>query len=233
MNAREAIEAISRIPGISESGKGAKFERLMQQWLLQAPTYRGMLGEVWLWKDFPGRQSMGGNDLGIDLVARTVMDEYWAVQCKCYAEDTKITKADVDTFLAHSGKSFLIDGEPHAFSLRLLISTTDRWSGNADQAIRHQNPPVIRISRAKIDASGVDLESLLENRPSLFRRKEPQEHQRAAIAAAHGHFAGHDRGQLVMACGTGKTFTSLKIMEQETGGKGLALYLVPSIALLG
>lgn len=36
-----------------------------------------------------------------------------------------------------------------------------------------------------------------------------------------------------MACGTGKTFTSLRIAETETGGRGLVLFLVPSIALLG
>lgn len=36
-----------------------------------------------------------------------------------------------------------------------------------------------------------------------------------------------------MACGTGKTFTSLKIAENETGGKGLALFLAPSIVLVG
>ena len=36
-----------------------------------------------------------------------------------------------------------------------------------------------------------------------------------------------------MACGTGKTFNALRIAENETDGKGLILFLVPSIALLG
>lgn len=36
-----------------------------------------------------------------------------------------------------------------------------------------------------------------------------------------------------MACGTGKTFNSLRIAEKETDGKALVLFLVPSISLLG
>ena len=36
-----------------------------------------------------------------------------------------------------------------------------------------------------------------------------------------------------MACGTGKTYSALKIAEKETNGEGLILVLVPSIALMG
>ena len=67
---------------------------------------------------------------------------------------------------------------------------------------------------------------------SLAPRK-PFEHQEEAIVAAHAHFASNDRGKLIMACGTGKTYTSLKIAEQEVGSDGLVLFLVPSIALMG
>ena len=35
-----------------------------------------------------------------------------------------------------------------------------------------------------------------------------------------------------MACGTGKTFTSLKIAERQTNNNGLVLFLMPSLALL-
>ncbi|MDR1021225.1 MAG: DEAD/DEAH box helicase family protein, partial [Synergistaceae bacterium] len=59
------------------------------------------------------------------------------------------------------------------------------------------------------------------------------EHQITAVEHTHRGFEATDRGKLIMACGTGKTFTSLKIAERETDGHGLVLFLVPSIALLG
>ena len=68
---------------------------------------------------------------------------------------------------------------------------------------------------------------------ALREGKQPRKHQLEAMKAAHEYFRVHDRGKLIMACGTGKTYTSLEIIEQETGGKGLILFMVPSIALLG
>ena len=49
----------------------------------------------------------------------------------------------------------------------------------------------------------------------------------------HEYFKIADRGKLIMACGTGKTFNTLRIAENETNSKGLILFLVPSIALIG
>ena len=40
-----------------------------------------------------------------------------------------------------------------------------------------------------------------------------------------------DRGKLIMACGTGKTFAALRIAEEIAGVGGRVLYLVPSIGL--
>ena len=45
-------------------------------------------------------------------------------------------------------------------------------------------------------------------------------------------FTEADRGQLIMACGTGKTYTSLKIAERQAGAGGRVLFLVPSLSLL-
>lgn len=63
--------------------------------------------------------------------------------------------------------------------------------------------------------------------------KQPREHQLRAMSAAHTYFETHDRGKLIMACGTGKTYTALKIAEDMLPDKGLVLFLVPSISLLG
>jgi len=99
-----------RAASLSEAEKGTKFEQLMRAYLLALPKYRGLISKVWLWHDFPCRRDFGtGHDLGIDLVALTVAGEYWAVQCKCYAADTCITKESVDTCDGR-GRDLVLDG---------------------------------------------------------------------------------------------------------------------------
>lgn len=90
----------------SERDKGYRFERLMQAYLKTTSIYQNVFEEVWLWMEFPYHDQFGGKDIGIDLVAKTFDNGFWAIQCKCYAEDKYITKSDVDTFLATSSKIF-------------------------------------------------------------------------------------------------------------------------------
>jgi hypothetical protein len=49
------------------------------------------------------------------------------------------------------------------------------------------------------------------------RQPARREHQAEAIAAVAAAFAGADRGQLIMACGTGKTFTMEAIERAAVG----------------
>ncbi|MDT3664073.1 MAG: DEAD/DEAH box helicase family protein, partial [Anaerobiospirillum sp.] len=57
-------------------------------------------------------------------------------------------------------------------------------------------------------------------------------YQQEALENVLEGFKHHNRGKLIMACGTGKTFTSLKIAECQTNNNGLVLFLMPSLALL-
>lgn len=228
-----------RAESLSEAEKGTKFEELIRTYLFILPKFHGLFSKVWLWHDFPFRKDFGsGHDLGIDLVALTVGGEYWAIQCKCYASDTYITKESVDTFLSTSGKKFS-DNElmPRTFSRRLWIATTDKWSDNAESTLENQVPPVMKIGLLDLANSPVDWAAVeAKAHGTTSKPKEPRkpfEHQEEAIEAAHKHFAVNNRGKLIMACGTGKTYTSLKIAEKEVDAKGLVLFLVPSIALLG
>ena len=211
----------------------------MRSWLLTDPRYNE-LEKVWLWEEFPGRKDFGGTDTGIDLVAKTEMGDYWAIQCKCYAEDTAIDKPAVDSFLATSSRTFTneVTFQTTRFSNRVWISTTAHWGSNAEEAIRNQEPPVTRIGLADLNSSPVDWQKLLDGLTgdsALVEGKKPREHQLTAISKAYTHYMvdGNDRGKLIMACGTGKTYTSLLIAEQLLDGKGLVLFMVPSIALLG
>ncbi len=221
----------------SEKDKGTRFERLMQGYLLTNPIYENKFETLWLWSEFPYRDQFGGSDTGIDLVALTKEDEYWAIQCKCYQDDTQIDKKHVDSFLATSGREFTTEGSKNVrFSHRLWISTTNKWGKNAEEALTNQIPPVSRINFADLENAPVDWEKLDEGifgTKARLAKKTIRLHQREAIDKVHAHFKESDRGKLIMACGTGKTFTALKIAESETGGKGLILTLVPSIALMG
>lgn len=224
-----------RKEAFSERDKGTKFERLMKSYLQIAPEYEGKFKEIWLWDEFPFRNDFSGKDTGIDLVAQTVEGDYWAIQCKCYDEKSRINKDGVDSFLATSSKEFCNDKmETQRFEYRLWISTTNNWNSEAERTIRNQNPPVLRISLSDLDNAPIDWEKLINGDGKALKAKYPlREHQKLAVEKTHKYFETSDRGKLIMACGTGKTFTSLKIAENETNSQGLVLFLVPSIALLG
>lgn len=238
MNFKDILHKF-RTESFTEREKGTKFERLMRSWLLTDPRYNE-LEKVWLWEDFPGRKDFGGTDTGIDLVAKTEMGDYWAIQCKCYAEDAVIDKPAVDSFLATSSRTFTneVTFQTTRFAKRIWISTTNHWGSNAEEAIRHQDPPFSRVGLIDLNSSCVDWQKLMDGltgTSALVEGKKPRKHQLDAISKAYTHYIidGNDRGKLIMACGTGKTYTSLLITEQLLNGKGLVLFMVPSIALLG
>lgn len=226
-----------RKESFSERDKGERFERLMQAYLLTDPKYATLFKSVWLWNEFPGKADLGGGDTGIDLVAFTVEGDYWAVQCKCYQETAIIDKPSVDSFLSTSSREFKgVDLKTTKFSQRLWISTTNKWGTNATEAIKNQNPPVTRINLYDLIEAPVDwgkLEQGITGELSRTPKKQLKPHQQIALEETHKHFKVADRGKLIMACGTGKTFNSLRIAENETNGKGFVLFLVPSISLLG
>ena len=222
----------------SERDKGDRFERLMQAYLKSDRLYADKFKHVWLWDEFPGKNDLGGQDTGIDLVALTFNNEYWAIQCKCIQDDSTIDKPAVDSFLSTSSRTFKDENQQTVeFSHRLWIETTGKkWGANAEEAINHQSPPVTRLNLHVLEDSAVDwklLEKGIHGEAARNPKKDIRPHQQEALDKTHDVFKTADRGKLIMACGTGKTFNSLRIAEHETGGNGLILFFVPSIALLG
>lgn len=237
MNSIYKIIDYFRDKSFSERDKGERFERLMQAYLQTDPMYSNRFSNVWLWNEFPFKKDFGGKDTGIDLVAKTINNEYWAIQCKCYQEKTKITKAEVDTFLSTSSKKFPDENNQYvSFIHRLWIDTTQGgFNSEAIKTIQNQNPPVSRIGLIQLNESPIDWEALykgISGEKAIKGKKSLLEHQTIAVNNANDYFKENDRGKLIMACGTGKTYTSLCIAEKETNNKGLILFLVPSIALL-
>ena len=226
----DIIEDFRTLP-VSARERGERFERLMIQYLRIDPIYAERFSGVWMWSDWPGRDGKG--DTGIDLVAQERdSGEFCAIQCKFYAPDHYLQKADIDSFFTASGKQ--------PFTTRIIISTTDKWGTNAEAALEHQQIPVARVGLAEIAQApinwdlawpSVNIELELHRTP----KKELRLHQRTAVDKVLAGLATQDRGKLIMACGTGKTFTSLKLAERiaaEKGGSATLLFLVPSISLL-
>ena len=229
-----------RDESISQRDKGNKFELLMLRYLKTDPIYANTLSEVWLWNDFFAKDQFGGKDVGIDLVAETTGGSFWAIQCKCYKADAKIDKPAVDTFLATSGKTFHDrNGNKVHFAFRLWLDTTEQgFNREALNSLENQDPEFHRIGLLELENAMVDWERLDKGscgENAQVKKKSPRDHQKEAIAKVHEYFKDetHDRGKLIMACGTGKTYTSLCIAEKETDSRGTILFLVPSIALLG
>lgn len=215
-----------RSASMTEREKGTYFEELILCYLRNEATYRDLYREVWSYGDWAKQRGVDQRDTGIDLVARTAgTDEYHAIQCKLYAEDYRLQKGDIDSFFTASGKK--------PFTHRIIVSTTNHWSEHAEDALRDQQPPVSKIDLHDLENSQVDWARYQPRQaPVIKPKKQLREHQVTALTAVRAGLLTADRGKLIMACGTGKTFTSLKIAESLAGKGNRVLFLVPSLALL-
>ncbi len=211
---------------------GDRFELLMLSYLRKEPLYYERFSNVWMWMDWPRRN--GRPDTGIDLVAQErATGDYCAIQCKFYDFNHYLDKSDIDSFFTASGTK--------EFSSRIIASTTDKWTKHAEAALKNQQIPVTRLSLRDLEESAIDWGQVSSRGKAialtLKPKKTPRPHQEEAIAQVMAGFGSADRGKLIMACGTGKTFTGLKIAEAFGGSRAegqpaRVLFLVPSIALL-
>jgi predicted helicase len=210
----------------SEREKGTYFEDLILCYLRHEPSYADFYSDVWTYSAWAELQGLDKRDTGIDLVAKTrATDEFHAIQCKLYRPDYKLRKEDIDSFFTASGKK--------PFTHRLIVSTTTKWTDHAEAALQDQQPPVSKIDLHDLEASQIDWTRYQPKAPPPLKPKKTlRDHQETALKATLAGFKADDRGKLIMACGTGKTFTSLKIAETQAGKGARVLFLVPSLALL-
>jgi predicted helicase len=216
-----------RDPAASQSQreKGAYFEELIVCYLRHEPSYRDLYSDVWTYAQWAEAQGLDKRDTGIDLVVKTFTGEFHAIQCKLYAESHRLQKSEIDSFFTASGKK--------PFVHRVIVSTASHWSEHAEDALRDQQPPVSKIDLHDLENSQIDWARYQPKaEPVLKPKKQLREHQTLAVNAVKRGLEQADRGKLIMACGTGKTFTSLKIAESLAGQGGRVLLLVPSLSLL-
>lgn len=220
---------------INQRDKGTSFEKLMKSYFETEPLYQDQYKKIYMWSEFAKAHKMNAQDMGIDLVAEGHDGEFTAIQCKFYAANYQVQKADIDSFFTESGKKFEVEGKKRSFTQRIIISTSDKWSPPAEKALEDQTIPVIRIGVGNLEESSIDWSKFILNKPDVLVQKEkkkPRPHQVEAINKVMAGFKEHERGKLIMACGTGKTFTALKLAEKITNKNGMVLFLVPSISLL-
>ncbi|CEG51014.1 Helicase domain-containing protein [Stutzerimonas xanthomarina] len=226
MSALSTLLDTYRDASVTEREKGTYFEELICAYLRNEATYRDLYDKVWTYADWAKEQGLSGKDAGIDLVARTQgTGEYHAIQCKLYAENYRVQKKDIDSFFTASGKA--------PFSHRVIVTTTNNWSEHAEDALQGQQPPVSKIDLQALEDSQIDWAKYQPNQAvALKAKKQLREHQQTALNAVAAGLKDAERGKLIMACGTGKTFTSLKIAERLAGKGKRVLFLVPSLSLL-
>lgn len=221
---------INQINNIAKTqrDRGTYFEYLVRAYFLNEPTYKNEFKNVWMLSDVPDLYGIPKTDLGVDLVAEKYNGSLVAIQAKFYSHP--IQKNNIDSFLSELGKDFYESG--------IIVASTDKWGKNAEKALEGRSD-VIRIGISDLRNSRVDWDKFSFDNPTIVSvkdKKQPRYYQKHVIKAALTHFEENSRGQLIMAPGTGKTFTSLKIAESlsklSSNGQYKVLYLVPSIQLL-
>ena len=241
MSGRESTESAGAFEGMplrsmlehyragarSEREKGACFERLVRTFLAHDDVQQQHYSAVLPWGAWAEAQGWSAADTGIDLVA-TLADGsgYAAVQCKFYQPDHVISKPDIDSFISAAGND--------VFAQLIIADTSARDFGqNARETLDRLSKPWHRIGLADLEDSRIDWARWLRSDAvHLAAKKALRDDQRAAVDAVRTGLEGADRGKLIMACGTGKTFTSLRLAEEMVGPGGCVLFMVPSLALM-
>ncbi|WP_375693408.1 MULTISPECIES: DEAD/DEAH box helicase family protein, partial [unclassified Bartonella] len=233
-NKRVSLRALLqsyREQAISEQDKQAAFEKFVIAYLTQDPLQCQEYEKVQTYREVADEKGWKGSDTDtdIDLVAKIRdQDDYVAIRCQFYETNHQITQDDIESFIAISGKK--------RFKYRLLIDSTEKdLSENANTMIEGQAVPVYRINLFDMENSQIDW-GIFDKTGNIVlyeqTKKKLLDHQKEALKAVCEGLKEANRGKLIMACGTGKTFTSLKIAETIAGQGKHVLFLVPSLALM-
>ena len=219
---------INRIDEVSENTteKGDLFEKVVKAFIEQDKARSERFSHVWRWYDWPGRNNRP--DIGIDLVAQERgSGNLVAIQCKFRKPGITVYLDDIATFLTALGHT--------EFSEGVIVSTTEDWGPNVENALKGRDKPVARWGVWHFENSSIDWSKFRLGNPSNLASREVKslrDYQAEAMEAVQRGFEENRRGKLIMPCGSGKTFAALRIAEQIVGPGGSVLFLTPSISLL-
>ena len=207
---------------------GTAFENLTKVFLENDAIQKQEYEEVWHYTDWAKKSpDYNAKDIGIDLVAKLRDGSgFCAIQCKFYSPDHSISKADLDSFISASATADFV-------RLMLVDTTAKDISKNAQSVFDNLEKDYLRIPLSELEKSRINWATYVsEDEIRLYSKKELRDHQQQALNAVCKGLTVADRGKLIMACGTGKTFISLRIAEKIAGKGKLVLFMVPSLALM-
>jgi predicted helicase len=244
---QDVIDVIEKSPAARVNGgdraRGTAFEFATRYFLTHDSAWVPLFSDVWMWSeknnplltmDASGHpHALPRNDTGIDLVARGLDRSLWAIQCKYVGADHRLDMADISTFFAAAFARKVERG--HLIIVHTGAGLTDTLARKAEQV------GTTVIDSSALNGDFVDWSAFLPS--ATVRKYSPRPHQRTAIDDCLQGFEAHDRGKLIMACGTGKTLTALRLaeeMRQRRNEKSSdlrsrpfrVLFLAPSIALV-
>jgi predicted helicase len=168
--------------------KGNIFEVLSKYYLLLNPIYQTKLKDVWLLSEVPSDikeyLNLPDNDEGIDLIAQTKDDEYWAIQCKYRTdEESSITRDDIATFLDVSNNIC------RNISHKLVCTTANKQSYKFDKFYDDKISFLLANIWNELDEDFFrQVNALTHNKILPLQPYQPKEHQVRAIANAFNHF---------------------------------------------
>ena len=220
----DVLESFRRFAG-SEAEKGALFERLIKRFFEVDPIYSQQFDRIWLWYEWPGRD--GAPDGGVDLVAERADGGLCAIQCKFYDDKVGVAYPAVTNFISEAQR---IEADQ-----RIFVCTTDKIAKRGLDTFKSSATFTTLLDIHALKERDIDWPDISSPQDLSIStpRHSVRPDQREATDAVISGFSDHDRGKLILPCGVGKTFTSLKIAEEHVGVGGSVLFLVPSIALLG
>jgi len=209
---------------IDNDTKGKQFEKFLKWYFQNHPKWSNLFEKVWLWADEDNPYRWQEQDLGTDLIAKTYAGEVWAIQSKCYNPETSLG--------LHHFSTFLSDTSRKEVDKRILVSTTKSISKNAQKTLSGQEKPIITLLYHEFNDSDFNYPNSYQDLKKPYKRQKfnPRPYQKKAIESVIKGFKDNERGQLIMACGTGKTFITLWI--KEALDSHTTLILLPSLSLL-
>ncbi len=210
---------------------GDIFEYLTKLYLEVSPEYKTKIKKVYLLKEIPTnlkkKLKLPNTDEGIDLVAETFDNEYWAIQCKYRSDKTETlkVKGDLATF---NNLAFTVCKN---FSHGIIASTVNR----PPQKKQLLNTGYILLPAwLGLDKDNGELFTQIKQKAvgKIVKPKKlsPRPHQKEAVSKAITYFKSNERGKMIMPCGTGKSLTAFWIAEKMRPKS--ILVAVPSLALL-
>ncbi|MDR2457132.1 MAG: DEAD/DEAH box helicase family protein [Clostridiales Family XIII bacterium] len=233
-----------RVEGLEPQKQSQLFNNLIINFLNTYQVYDGKFKNLWQWFQFPYKQSFSHMRNVISIIAETFDGEFWAISNVIRHEHFFFDTKHLKPFLQCSGIPFEGPGGKNTrFKVRLIIDTSNQWSKEAEIMIQDLDPPCVRLTATTLEKAQVNWEKLelgIIGEKARLAPKSLRKYQTEAVDAFHKYFSKNSpklptsiRGKLILPSGTGKTLTALKIVEKETLGEGLVLYVTPSISSMG